>query len=58
MNDIAMLETIYDILAQNEVSQAARDEVLRRIDHINYDDKSIVFDNDSNEPFVLWKGTI
>ena len=45
MNNTQLLETVYDILAQNTVDTLARDEVLRRIDHIDYDQGYIQFDN-------------
>lgn len=53
MNDTKLLEVIYDILAQNDVDELARDEVLRRIDHIDYDDGTIVFDQGDNTNFTL-----
>jgi hypothetical protein len=44
MSNRDLLETVYDILANNEVAQQAREEVARRIDHIDYDVHEIVFD--------------
>lgn len=37
-----VLELTYDILAQNEVSQADRDRVTEALDHIDYDNSKIV----------------
>lgn len=53
MNDKEMLETIYDILAQNTVAPDKAQEVLNRIDHIDYDDMTIVFDQNDNTSFTL-----
>lgn len=40
-----LLELIYDILAQNEVSQQDKDRVTKVLDHIDYDHSKIVIDN-------------
>lgn len=46
-NDI--LEIIYDILAQNNVTQSDRDLVTSYIDHIDYDNGQIVFKNSKGQ---------
>ena len=37
-----VLELVYDILAQNEVSQADRDRVTEALDYVDYDHHKIV----------------
>lgn len=37
-----VLELVYDILAQNPVSQADRDRVTDALDHVDYDHHKIV----------------
>ena len=48
MYESQFLETIYDILAQNEVTKEDRNHVTEHIDHIDYDSKEKVFINPKN----------
>ena len=42
-DDKKLLGTIYDILADNDVSTQDREAVLEFVDHVDYDKKQIVF---------------
>lgn len=55
MTDKQLLETIYDILAQNTVAPDKLQEVLERIDHIDYDDMTISFDHDGSNAALEFK---
>lgn len=55
MRDKDLLGVIYDILAQNEVTEGERAEVLRRIDSIDYDDLTINFDHDGENVHMQLK---
>lgn len=46
MSNAELLSAIFDILAQNEVSESARLEVLRRVDSVDTEDGTILFDHD------------
>jgi hypothetical protein len=48
MHPNTLLETCYDILAQNTVDEKAKQHVLDHIDHVDYDTLEIVFINPSN----------
>lgn len=57
MNNKELLEAIYDILAQNEVTPEQRAEVLARIDSMDYDDLTISFDHNGSDSMLTLRLT-
>lgn len=53
MNNYDFINTIYDILAQNEVSQAERDEITEVIDHADSERHALVFKLSNGREFEL-----
>jgi hypothetical protein len=48
MHPNTLIETVYDILAQNPVKESDKQHVLDHIDHVDYDALEIVFINPNN----------
>lgn len=53
MNDYDFINTIYDILAQNEVTERQRDDVTEVINHVDLDRNAIVFKLSNGKEFEL-----
>jgi len=53
MNDKALLNTIYDILAQNHLDIGEHDYTTSLIDHVDSERKAIVFRLDNGREFEL-----
>lgn len=53
MNDKALLNTIYDIIAQNDVEQSEHDHITYLIDHVDSERKAIIFRLDNGREFEL-----
>lgn len=44
MSDIELMTMVYDIIGNNTVTDKERAEVMARLDFIDYDTRTIVFD--------------
>lgn len=53
MNTQDFMNTVYDVLAQNEVGQGERDEITEVIDHVDLDRNAIVFKLSTGREFEL-----
>lgn len=53
MNTQDFMNTVYDMLAQNEVDKTDRQQVTDLIDHVDLQRNSIVFLNDDGKEFEL-----
>ena len=53
MDTMDFMNCIYDILAQNSVSQAERDEITEVIDHVDTEQNTIVFRVEGGLEFEL-----
>ena len=53
MNTQDFMNLVYDLIAQNEVSQQEKDEITEFVDHVDTDRNAIVFKTDSDYEFEL-----
>lgn len=53
MNTQDFMNTLYDVLAQNQVGQGERDEITEVVDHVDLDRNAIVFKLSNGREFEL-----
>jgi hypothetical protein len=53
MSNYELMNALYDIIAQNDVTQADRDEITQVLDYVDLESNSIVFRLDNGREFQL-----